>query len=227
MLYLVSTPIGNLEDISFRAIQTLKDCDLIVAEDTRHTKILLKNYEIDNTIDSLHSYTKEEKLLGFVEQLKSGLKIALVSDAGTPTILDPGYKLVKLCYENDIPVTNIPGACALITALSSSPFPKDKFLFLGFLPVKKGRKTVFENIRDSKNTVVFYESKHRIEKSLKQLSDYLDHDRLICVARELTKLHEEFTVFKLKDIINLGLPFNNKGEFVVMVAPDNYDLNNE
>jgi len=227
MLFLVATPIGNLSDVSFRAIETLKEVDLIIAEDTRHTKILLKHFEIDNKIDSLHSFSKEEKILHFVKILKEGKKIAMVSDAGTPTILDPGYNLVKRCYENNVSVCSIPGACALTVALSASPFPKDKFLFLGFLPVKKGRQTIFETIVNSKNTVVFYESKHRIERTLKTLAEKIDENRLICVARELTKIHEEFTVLPAKDIITKKLPFTIKGEFVVMLAPSNFELNYE
>lgn len=227
MLYLVATPIGNLSDITTRALETLNEVDLIIAEDTRHTKILLNHYQIDKKIDSLHSFSKEEKILHFVKILKEGQKIAMVSDAGTPTILDPGYNLVKLCYENDVNVTSIPGACALITALAASPFPKDKFLFLGFLPVKKGRQTTFESIVNSKNTVVFYESKHRIERTLKSLAEKLEENRLICIARELTKLHEDFTVVSAKDIITKQLPFTMKGEFVVMVAPSNFELNYE
>ena len=227
MLFLVATPIGNLSDITLRALETLKEVDLIIAEDTRHTKILLNHFEIDKKIDSLHSFSKEEKILHFLKILKEGKKIAMVSDAGTPTILDPGYNLVKLCYENDVAVTSIPGACALTVAISASPFPKDKFLFLGFLPIKKGRQTIFETIVNSKNTVVFYESKHRIERTLKNLAEKLEENRLICVGRELTKMHEDFTVLKAKDIITKNLPFTIKGEFVVMVAPSNFELNYE
>lgn len=227
MLFLVATPIGNLSDMSLRAIETLKEVDLIIAEDTRHTKILMNHFEIDKKIDSLHSFSKEEKILHFIKILKEGTKIAMVSDAGTPTILDPGYNLVKLCYENDILVSSIPGPCALTVAISASPFPKDKFLFLGFLPVKKGKQTTFETIVNSKNTVIFYESKHRIERTLKSLAEKMDPERLFCVARELTKIHEEFTVIKSKDIITSKLPFTVKGEFVVMVAPSNFRLNYE
>jgi len=224
MLFLVATPIGNLSDITLRAIETLKEVDLIIAEDTRHSKILLKYLEIDKKIDSLHSFSKPEKVINFIKQLEQGSKIAMISDAGTPTILDPGYGLVKKCYEHGIVVTSLPGPCALIAALSASPFPKDKFLFLGFLPVKKGLQTTIETIVNSKNTVVFYESKHRIQKTLTLIAGKVGPDRLICVARELTKIHEGFTVLSAEDIITQNLPFPIKGEFVVMVAPSNYKL---
>jgi len=217
MLYIVSTPIGNLKDITLRAIETLKQVDLIAAEDTRHTKILCKEYKIDTPLTSYfehNQFTKGEELL---KLLKAGKQIALVTDAGTPGISDPGYKLINLTKEQGIPISVIPGPVALIAALSLSGHPSDRFIFEGFLPVKEGqrRKRIAE-IKNELRTVIFYESPHRLLKSLKDFEELLD-DPEIFVARELTKKFEEGIEAKASELIQHFTRKGVKGEIVLIL----------
>ena len=187
MLYIVSTPIGNLKDITLRAIETLKSVDLIAAEDTRHTKILTNHYEIDTPLTSYFEHNKIKKAEYIVNLLLQGQNVALVTDAGTPGISDPGYRLVAMAKEKDIPITVIPGACALIAGLSLSGLPSDRFIFEGFLPVKSaGRRKKLELLKSEERTIIFYESPHRIVKSLKDIEEVMD-DPVVSCARELTK----------------------------------------
>ncbi len=217
MLYIVSTPIGNLKDITLRALEVLKTVELIAAEDTRHTKVLLDHYDIKTPLTSYFEHNKVKKgdyLLGL---LKEGKNIALVTDAGTPGISDPGYNLINLAKAHQIQLTVVPGATALIAALSISGFPSDSFIFQGFLPVKSAaRRRELEKIKGEKRTVIFYESPYRIEKALEDIKDVLD-DPYIAVARELTKKFEEITEGKASEVIAKMGKGKPKGEFVVLV----------
>lgn len=216
MLYIVSTPIGNLEDITLRAIRTLKEVNLIAAEDTRHTQILLQKYEIKTPTTSFHSYSNNEKLEYVVRLLKEGKNIALVSDAGTPGISDPAYSLIKRALEEDVKIVPIPGASSLLAALVISGLPMDKFIYLGFLPLKKGRQTLLKSFKEEERTLVIFESPHRLIKTLKDLKEYLG-DREIAVARELTKVFEEILRLKISQAIAHFEKKNPKGEFVLVV----------
>lgn len=215
-LFVVATPIGNLKDISLRAIETLKLVDLIACEDTRVTKRLLDEYKIDTHTISYHQHSKVGKIEFIISKLKEGKDVALVSDAGTPGISDPGGLLVKAAHEQGIKVETIPGPSAVIAALSISGLPTDKFNFLGFLPHKKGRETFIKNLIDVKVTTVFYESVHRIEKALAQMQE-LGLDREIIVARELTKKFETVYRGSPKEILDQLGDDEVKGEFVVIV----------
>jgi len=219
-LYVVATPIGNLADFSYRAVEILKTVDLIAAEDTRHVKMLLQHYAINNKLISLHQHNEEHASPGLVEKLKSGLNIALVSDAGTPLLSDPGMPLVRLAKQQGIDVSPIPGACAVIAALSVSGLPVTRFTFEGFLPrTSSARKTFFSNKKSDTATWVFYESSHRILASLEDLSEVISGDRRIVVARELTKLFETVVNDTLDNVLERVRSDNNmqKGEFVVLV----------
>lgn len=219
-LYIVATPIGNLADFSHRAIETLKEVDLIAAEDTRHAKILLQHYAINNQLVSLHQHNEEAVAPNLINKLKEGLSIALVSDAGTPLLSDPGMPLVKLAKQEGIEVSPIPGACALIAALSVSGLSVNKFIFEGFLPrTSSARKSFFMTKKNEIATWVFYESSHRIEASLDDLASVLSPDRRISIARELTKLFETVITDSLGDVIEHVKTNANmrKGEFVVLV----------
>ena len=217
-LYIIATPIGNLSDLTFRAKEILESVDLIACEDTRHSGILLKHYKIDKPLLSFHSHSGTTKIIKIIAHLKNGDDVALISDAGTPGISDPGYVLVQAALENGVDVIPIPGPSAVITALCASGLPTDKFLYLGFLPVKKGRQTLFKKIAESEYTVVFYESPHRLKKTLEQLKEYLKPDAKLSVAKELTKIYETFYRGSIDDVIK-KLPDNVKGEYVVMVLP--------
>ena len=219
-LYVVATPIGNLADFSYRAIETLKTVDLIAAEDTRHVKMLLQHYAINNQLISLHQHNEEQAAPGLVEKLKSGMNIALVSDAGTPLLSDPGMPLVKLAKQQGVDVSPIPGACALIAALSVSGLPVTRFTFEGFLPrTSSARKSFFSERKNESATWVFYESSHRILASLEDLLEIMGSDRRIVVARELTKLFETVVNDTLDNVLEQVRNDRNmqKGEFVVMV----------
>ncbi len=218
MLYTVATPIGNLKDITYRAVELLKEVDLIVAEDTRHSRILMKEYGIETPLDSFHAHSGDGKLEKIIEKLHNGEKIALISDAGTPGISDPGFRLISRARDEGIDVTPIPGASAFLCALQASGLPTDKFLYLGFLPIKKGRKTLFDSIVDETRTVVFYESPHRIKKTLSQIADIMPN-RYVVVARELTKIYEEFVSGTASEIVD---KVKAKGEFTVLLAPKNF-----
>ena len=219
-LYVVATPIGNLADISFRAIETLKQVDLIAAEDTRHIKMLLQHYGITNKLISLHQHNEERASAGLLEKLRTGLSIALVSDAGTPLLSDPGMPLVKMIKDEGLDVIPIPGACALITALSAAGLPVTQFSFEGFSPrTSSVRKAFFQEKLAQPTTWVFYESSHRILDSLKDMAMILPLDRQIVIARELTKLHETIVKTSLGNAVELVESNDNmrKGEFVVIV----------
>ncbi len=217
-LYIVSTPIGNLEDITLRALKTLKEIDLIAAEDTRRTKKLLNHYQIKTPLTSYFEHSSFRKAQSLISQLKEGKDIALVSEAGTPSISDPGYKLTKLAIENNIKVIPIPGATALITALSASGLPTDSFIFEGFIPRKSGkRRNFFLSLRDQPKTLIFYESPRRLLSTLKDLLEVLG-DRKIVVTRELTKIFEEVIRGKISEAIELFEDKTIKGEITVLVS---------
>ncbi len=216
-LYLVSTPIGNLEDITLRALRILKEVNLIAAEDTRKTGILLKNYSISNRLISYHDFNKEQKVHSLIQELKSGNSIALVSDAGTPGISDPAFLLVKLAIQDGIRVESVPGPTAFVSALIISGLPTDKFIFEGFLPIKAGkRKKRISELCEEKRTLIFYESPHRF---LKTLSDLLSifGDRRVSIARELTKKFEEVKRGNLSEITEYFKTMKIKGELVIVI----------
>jgi len=221
-LYIVSTPIGNLGDITFRAIETLRGVDVILAEDTRHSQILLNKYEINKKAISYHSHSGNAKLEKILDFLKEGKSCALISDAGTPGISDPAYSLIKAALEIDVEIIPIPGATALISALVPSGLPMNQFVYLGFLPIKKGRQTLLKSLLNEERTVVFYESPHRIVKTLSQLEEFLGADRKIVLARELTKIHEEFIRGTVADLNVMFKTIKPKGEFVVVLAGCKY-----
>jgi 16S rRNA (cytidine1402-2'-O)-methyltransferase len=217
MLSIVSTPIGNLEDITLRAIRTLKEADLIAAEDTRHTGRLLKHFEVTTPQISFHSHSGLAKLDKILGALHDGKHVALVSDAGTPGISDPGYLLIRRAIEEEIQVVPIPGASACLAALVVSGLPMDKFVYIGFLPFKKGRKTLMEKLLSEERTIILYESPHRIHKTLTQLNEAGFSGHQLVIARELTKLHETLyrgTVAELNETLkNETL----KGEMVLLL----------
>jgi 16S rRNA (cytidine1402-2'-O)-methyltransferase len=217
MLYIVSTPIGNLKDITLRAIEVLKSVDLIAAEDTRHTSILCKEYGFTAPLTSNFDHNEQGKAQYFVQMLKDGKNIALVSDAGTPGISDPGFRLIRLAKENNIPMTVIPGACAVIAGLTLSGLPSDEFIFKGFFPVKSGaRRRKLEEAKAAGATAIFYESPHRILKSLKDIEETLG-DPVIVVTRELTKKFEERLENKASALIAHFTSHKPLGEFVVLI----------
>lgn len=215
MLYVVATPIGNLEDMTLRAIRTLQEVDYIAAEDTRHSLILLQKYQIQKPLISFHAWSDERKLQQLIGLLKEGKKIALISDAGTPGISDPGYVLIKAARQEGIPVIPIPGPSAFLAALSASGLPTHQFVYLGFLPLKKGRKTLLESFAQEHRTIVFYESPHRLLKTLQQLHE-LYPNRTLVIARELTKIHEEFFKGTAQEAYDHFAKKGVKGEFVVI-----------
>ncbi len=218
MLFIVSTPIGNLEDITLRAVRTLKEVDLICAEDTRTAGILLRHYSISKPLLSFHAHSNDARRKGIIDRLKKGDKVALISDAGTPGISDPGWKLIHDAIASRIEIVPIPGASALLTALVGSGLPMDKFVYLGFLPLKKGRQTLFTSLQEEKRTIIFYESPHRILRTLEQLKSYCPATTQIVIARELTKIHEEFLRGTLGGVLeNLKKRTTIKGEIVVVI----------
>lgn len=216
VLYLVSTPIGNLEDITFRAVHILKSVDIIAAEDTRKTSILLKKYNINTKMISYHSYNQKSMTTRIIFRLKKQEAVALVSEAGTPGFLDPGFDLIKNCINESIRIVPIPGASALLSALVVSGFPTHRFLFEGFLPQKKGRKTKIEKLSDVAQTIVLYESPHRIFKTATELQKTLG-DRRCVMAREMTKKFEEFFRGNLSDLILHLTTYPPKGEIVLLI----------
>ncbi len=217
-LYVVPTPIGNLEDMTFRAVNELKSVDLILAEDTRTSGFLLKHYEIKTPMQSHHKFNEHKTLQHVIEKLKSGLNIALISDAGTPAISDPGFMLVRACVEQGIEVECLPGATAFVPALVSSGLPNDRFCFEGFLPQKKGRQTRLKSLTDESRTMIFYESPFRIVKTLTQLAEVLGPVRKASVSREISKLYEETVRGTLAELIEHFTQNSPKGEFVIVVA---------
>lgn len=216
-LILVPTPIGNLGDMTFRAIETLKSADVILAEDTRVSSKLMKHFGIEKKLTSHHKFNEHKALPGLVSLLKSGSRIALISDAGTPGVSDPGFLLVRACVENGIDVECLPGATALIPALAVSGLPADRFVFEGFLPQKKGRQKRVESLIGETRTMIFYESPFRLVKLLEQLAAFLGNDRKACVCRELSKLFEEIKRGTLSELIPYYNEHPPKGEIVVVV----------
>lgn len=216
-LYLVPTPIGNLEDITFRAIRTLKEVDFILAEDTRTTGFLLKHYEIVNKMISHHKFNEHLTVQRIVDRIKSGESAALVSDAGTPGISDPGYLLVAKCVEEDVDVECLPGASALIPAIAISGLPNDRFCFEGFLPPKKGRQKRFLSLQDETRTMVFYESPHRLLKTLQQTEEFLGGERKAAVCREISKMHEEVRRGTVNELIEWFTHNQPRGEIVLVI----------
>ncbi len=216
-LYIIPTPIGNLEDITLRALRLLKEVDMVLAEDTRTTKKLFSHYEIDTPLASFHMHNEHKVLSKYINKLKNGELLALVSDAGTPAISDPGFLLVRECVKNDIEVDCLPGATAFIPALVNSALPSDKFVFEGFLPVKKGRQTRLKLLSDEERTMVFYESPHRIVKTLSQFCEYFGGDRNVSVSREISKMFEETKRGSMKEVMTYFEQKKPKGEFVIIV----------
>ena len=224
VLYIVATPIGNLEDITLRALRVLSEVDTILCEDTRVTKKLLQKYDIKTSTLSYHAHSKLSKVEKIYKLLEEGKNLALVSDAGTPTISDPGSFLISQIrkrFEQSVEIIAIPGASALTAALSVSGVPASEFLFLGFLPHKKGRQKLFKEIAESGRTVVFYESPHRIIKTLESLESCLGKEKEVVIARELTKIHEEVVSGTPDELLAIlkEYPKKQKGEFVVIIRP--------
>lgn len=217
MLSIVSTPIGNLEDITLRAIRTLKEADLIAAEDTRHTGKLLKHFEVETPQISFHSHSGQAKLDKLIEALHNGEHIALVSDAGTPGISDPGYLLIRRAIEEGIEVTPIPGPSAALAALVVSGLPMDKFIYIGFMPVKKGRKTLMDKLKEEERTIILYESPHRIQKTLSNLLEGGFAEHQLVIARELTKLHETLYRGTVAELAESLKDQNLRGEMVLLL----------
>jgi 16S rRNA (cytidine1402-2'-O)-methyltransferase len=217
-LYIVPTPIGNLQDMTFRAIEVLKSVDLILAEDTRTSGKLLKHFDISTPTQSHHMHNEHKTLDGIIQKLKGGMTIALVSDAGTPAISDPGFLLTRACIEHAVDVECLPGATAFVPALVNSGLPNDKFVFEGFLPVKKGRQTRLKLLAEESRTMIFYESPHKLLKTLTNFCEYFGEDRLVSVSRELTKLYEDTQRGTAKEVLEYYTAKPAKGEIVIIVA---------
>ncbi len=215
--FIVATPIGNLSDITFRAIDILKSVDFVAAEDTRRAKILFNKYTIKTSLVSYHARSSESKAKEIIARVNLGESCALISEAGTPCVSDPGYRLVRAAVEEGIVVVPIPGACALTTFLSACAVPADRFVFHGFLPHKKGRQTILKAMENSTMPHIFYESVHRFPRLLQELETFLGKDRQIVVGREMTKIHEEFFRGTVEEAMEYFTKENIKGEFVVMV----------
>ncbi len=218
-LVLVPTPIGNLEDITLRALRVLKEADLILAEDTRTSSVLLRHYEISSKMSAFHQHNEHRVLERVISQIQLLETVALITDAGTPGISDPGFLLVRECIKNGIEVECLPGPAALIPALINSGFPCERFLFEGFLPAKKGRQTKFKEMAATDVTIVFYESPHRLVRTLEELIPHLGPDRMVAVSRELTKIHEENVRLPLSEMLEYFKAKVVKGELVVVIAP--------
>ncbi len=218
ILYIVPTPVGNMEDITFRAIRILKEADLVLAEDTRTSSILLKHFEIKNQLVAHHKYNEHGTSGGIVERLKAGQTIALISDAGTPGISDPGFFLVREAVAAGITVQCLPGATAFVPAIVSSGLPCDRFCFEGFLPQKKGRVTRIESLKEEMRTMIFYESPYRLVKTLKQFAEYFGEDRQVSACREISKIYEESVRGTLAEVIAHFEATPPKGEFVIVLA---------
>ncbi|MDR0725354.1 MAG: 16S rRNA (cytidine(1402)-2'-O)-methyltransferase [Prevotellaceae bacterium] len=216
-LYVVPTPIGNLEDMTFRAVRVLREADIILAEDTRKTLILLKHYSIQAHLESYHKFNEHKNTERIVERISEGKTVALVSDAGTPGISDPGFLLVRNCIEKGIEVECLPGATALIPAIVDSGLPCDRFCFEGFLPQKKGRQKKLAQLVEEERTMIFYESPYRTLKCLEQFADFFGNDRKVSVSRELSKIHEETITGTLSEVIAHFKTTEPKGEIVVVV----------
>ena len=221
ILYIVPTPVGNLDDMTFRAVQVLKDADLILAEDTRTSSVLLHRYDIHGKLQSHHKFNEHGTTAGIVERLKAGQTVALVSDAGTPGISDPGFYLAREAANAGVEVVCLPGATACIPAIVASGLPCDRFCFEGFLPQKKGRQTLLESLREETRTMIFYESPYRVLKTLQQFAEVFGEDRQVSVAREISKLHEQHVRGTLAEAIAHFTENSPRGEFVIVVAGNN------
>lgn len=217
-LYIVPTPVGNLEDMTFRAIKVLKEADLILAEDTRTSSVLLHHYDIHGKLQSHHKYNEHKTVEMVKERIVGGLDVALISDAGTPGISDPGFLLARACAEEGIEVQTLPGATACIPAIVSSGLPCDRFCFEGFLPQKKGRRSLLETLARESRTMIFYESPYRLVKTLEQLAEFFGSGRQCSVAREISKLHEEHKRGTLAEVAAWFTEHEPKGEIVIIVA---------
>lgn len=219
-LYLVPTPIGNLEDITLRAIRVLEEVDGILAEDTRNSGQLLKHLNISKPLYSHHAHNEHTGVPGVIKMLKEGKSLALISDAGTPGISDPGYLLVKACVDNGIEVESLPGATAFVPALVNSGFPTDRFVYEGFLPHKKGRQTRWKALAEEERTIVLYESPHRLVKALEQIIEFISSDRLVMVGREISKLHEQMVRGTATEVLAyfVAHPDKVRGEIVIVIA---------
>ena len=216
-LYLIPTPIGNLEDITLRALRIFKEVNIVLAEDTRTSRKLFFHYDIDTNPAPFHMHNEHKVLQKWIDRIKSGETIALVSDAGTPAISDPGFLLVRECVKNDIEVDCLPGATAFVPALVNSGLPSDKFVFEGFLPVKKGRQTRLKLLSEEERTIVFYESPHRVVKTLSLFCEYFGEDRKVSVSREISKMFEETKRGSAKEVMEYFEQKKPKGEFVIIV----------
>ena len=219
-LHIVSTPIGNLEDITLRAIDTLSSVDLILAEDTRHSQILLSHYQVQTKMISFHEHNEKNKIDKIVNELEKGMSVALISDAGTPLINDPGYALVKLAKEKDINVIPLPGPSAPIAALSASGLSSDAFIYLGFVPVKESeRANCFHRLKSQKETTIFFESPKRVLNTFKELKSFIGSSRRVSLAKEISKRHETIITNSIEEIINFleDKPEHQKGEFVILI----------
>lgn len=216
-LILVPTPIGNLEDMTFRAIRTLKECDLILAEDTRKSGILLKHFEINTQLQSHHKFNEHKTLSHVIDRIERGETICLITDAGTPGISDPGFLLVRECVKQNVDIQCLPGATALIPAIVNSGLPNDKFTFEGFLPPKKGRQKILTELATERRTMIFYESPHRVVKTLQQMGEYFTNERQASVSREISKLFEETIRGTLEELAIYYTENPPKGEIVMVV----------
>lgn len=217
-LYIVPTPIGNLEDITLRALRILQEVDIILAEDTRTSKKLLQHYVINTPMLSYHKFNEHQNLQNFIKQLKEGKQIALISDAGTPAIADPGFLLVRECILENIPVESLPGATAFVPALINSGFPNDRFVFEGFLPDKKGRNTRLQNLKEETKTMIFYISPHKLTKTLNEFIALFGGSRKASISRELTKIYEETLRGDLSELLDYFTKNPPKGEFVLILS---------
>ena len=217
-LYIVPTPVGNLEDMTFRAIRILKEVDLILAEDTRTSGILLKHFEIKNALQSHHKFNEHKTLEGVINRIKAGANVALISDAGTPGISDPGFLMARECARNGIEVQCLPGATAFVPAIVASGLPNDRFCFEGFLPQKKGRMTRLQALSEEHRTMIFYESPYRLVKTLTQLAEYFGDERPASISREISKVHEETVRGTLNELVQHFTENEPKGEIVLIVG---------
>lgn len=219
MLYLVPTPIGNLSDITIRAIEILKSVDIVLAEDTRQTGKLFKAHQIETRLQSFHSHNEHKQLEIIISKMKEGIRYALVSDAGSPGISDPGFLIARECQRQSIIVTALPGATAFVPALTASGLASDKFYFEGFLPQKKGRQTRWKALQQMECTIVLYESPYRLLKCLQEIKEYLGEEKMVCVAREISKMHEEIKTMPVDDMIMYYADKQSiKGEIVVLIG---------
>ncbi len=225
ILYIVPTPVGNLEDMTFRAVRVLKEVDLILAEDTRTSSVLLRHYDIHGRLESHHKFNEHRTVEIIRDRILAGLNVALISDAGTPGISDPGFLLVRTCVEEGIEVQTLPGATAFVPALVSSGFPCDRFVFEGFLPVKKGRQTRLAELSRENGTMVFYESPYRLVRTLEQFAEVFGEDRDCAVAREISKVHEEHRRGTIRELADWYREHEPKGEIVLIVGARNKKKN--